>query len=88
MGKLFFIEPSAARSGLIFIVPCVLIMTYWQITSDGRWNRLNITNIVYTSNHVLRTVRKKRIIEKRRSNLVIRCEHKGGALARDGSEGR
>ncbi len=45
MGQLF-LEPSAARSGLIFIMPCVFIMTYWQIISDGRWNRMNITNVV------------------------------------------
>ena len=54
MGQLS-LEPSAARSGLIFIMPCVFIMTYWQIISDGRWNRMNITNVVilYIMSYVL-----------------------------------
>jgi hypothetical protein len=35
-----------ARTALIFYVPCVLVMIYWQIIPDGRWNRLDIGNIV------------------------------------------
>ena len=35
-----------ARGVLVFTVPCALVMTYWQIIPDGRWNRLDIANIV------------------------------------------
>jgi drug/metabolite transporter (DMT)-like permease len=37
---------TVARAQLIFNVPCALIMTYWQIIPDERWNRLDIANIV------------------------------------------
>ena len=37
---------TVARAQLILTVPIVLLMTYWQIIPDGRWNRLDIGNIV------------------------------------------
>jgi drug/metabolite transporter (DMT)-like permease len=40
------IKRIAAKTALIFYVPCILIMIYWQIIPDGRWNRLDIGNIV------------------------------------------
>ncbi len=38
---------SAARGMLIFSLPCAIVMTYWQIIPDGRWNRLDIINIFF-----------------------------------------
>ncbi|MDP6823904.1 MAG: hypothetical protein QF554_11515 [Dehalococcoidia bacterium] len=35
-----------ARGALIFTVSCGLLMTYWQVIPDPRWNRLDIVNIV------------------------------------------
>ncbi len=40
------LKRSIARGVLIFTLPCAAIMTYWQIIPDGRWNRLDIANIV------------------------------------------
>jgi hypothetical protein len=37
---------TVARAELIFTVPCALLSIYWQIIPDGRWNRLDIVNIV------------------------------------------
>lgn len=37
---------TVARAHLIFTVTCALLMTYWQIIPDGRWNHLDIANIV------------------------------------------
>ena len=34
-----------ARGVLAFTVPCVLLMTYWQILPDRRWTRFDIGNI-------------------------------------------
>ena len=34
-----------ARGVLAFTVPCVLLMTYWQIMPDRRWTRFDIANI-------------------------------------------
>ena len=34
-----------ARGALMFTVSCALLMTYWQIIPDGRWNRLDLLNI-------------------------------------------
>ncbi len=34
-----------ARGVLAFTVPCVLLMTYWQIIPDRRWTRFDIGNI-------------------------------------------
>ena len=33
----------------MFTVSCALLMTYWQIIPDGRWNRLDIGNIFLLS---------------------------------------
>jgi len=35
-----------ARGILAFTVPCVLLMTYWQVMPDRRWTRFDIANIV------------------------------------------
>jgi hypothetical protein len=35
-----------ARGVLFFTVPCAAIMAYWQVIPDGRWNRLDIGNVV------------------------------------------
>ena len=34
-----------ARGILAFTVPCVLLMSYWQIIPDRRWTRFDIGNI-------------------------------------------
>ena len=34
-----------ARGVLAFTVPCVLLMTYWQIIPDRRWTRFDLGNI-------------------------------------------
>ena len=34
-----------ARGILAFTVPCVLLMSYWQIIPDRRWTRFDIANI-------------------------------------------
>ena len=34
-----------ARGALVFTLSCALLMTYWQVIPDGRWNRLDIVNI-------------------------------------------
>lgn len=40
------LKRTIARAELIFTFPCALLMTYWQIIPDGRWNHLDIANIV------------------------------------------
>ena len=42
-----------ARGVLAFTLPCALLMTYWQIISDGRWFRLDIANValLYTMSY-------------------------------------
>jgi cytochrome bd-type quinol oxidase subunit 2 len=37
---------SVAHGMLLFTLPCALVMTYWQVIPDGRWNRLDIVNIM------------------------------------------
>ena len=34
-----------ARGVLVFTVPCILIMSYWQMIPDRRWTRFDIGNI-------------------------------------------
>jgi hypothetical protein len=34
------------RGVLAFSLPCALLMTYWQLTPDRRWIRLDIINIL------------------------------------------
>lgn len=34
-----------ARGVLAFTLPGALLMTYWQLIPDGRWNRLDILNV-------------------------------------------
>ncbi len=34
-----------ARGVLAFTLPCALLMTYWQIIPDGRWNRIDAANV-------------------------------------------
>ena len=34
-----------ARGVLAFTLPCALLMTYWQIIPDGRWNRIDVANV-------------------------------------------
>ena len=34
-----------ARGVLAFTLPCALLMTYWQIIPDGRWNRIDLANV-------------------------------------------
>ncbi|HAL48488.1 MAG: hypothetical protein FI707_12050 [SAR202 cluster bacterium] len=40
------LKRNVARGVLIFTLGCALLMTYWQVIPDGRWNRLDIANIV------------------------------------------
>ncbi len=35
-----------AHGVLMLTVAIAIVMTYWQIIPDGRWNRLDIVNIV------------------------------------------
>jgi predicted secreted protein len=37
---------TIARGVLVFTLPCALLMTYWQLIPDGRWNRLDVINVV------------------------------------------
>ena len=37
---------NVARAALIFNLPCILLMTYWQVIPDGRWNHKDIATIV------------------------------------------
>ncbi len=46
---------TIARGVLVFTLPCAVLMTYWQLLPDGRWNRLDLINAVllYGMSYVL-----------------------------------
>ena len=46
---------TIARGVLISTLGCALLMTYWQLIPDGRWNRIDVINVVllYGMSYVL-----------------------------------
>ncbi len=49
------VRRTIARGVLVFTLPCAVLMTYWQLIPDGRWNRLDVINAVllYGMSYVL-----------------------------------
>jgi hypothetical protein len=49
------VRQTIARGVLVFTLPCALLMTYWQLIPDGRWNRIDAINVVllYGMSYVL-----------------------------------
>ncbi|MBT5774154.1 MAG: hypothetical protein HOH95_07230 [Dehalococcoidia bacterium] len=40
------VRRTIARGVLISTLGCALLMTYWQLIPDGRWNRIDVINVV------------------------------------------
>lgn len=40
------VRRTVARGVLMFTLPCAVLMTYWQLIPEGRWNRLDAINAV------------------------------------------
>ncbi len=49
------VRRTIARGVLVFTLPCAVLMTYWQLIPEGRWNRLDVINAVllYGMSYVL-----------------------------------
>lgn len=59
----------AANGVLTFTVPCVFLMTYWQLIPDRRWTRFDLGNIglLLIISCVVSTARRARTPQARKS---------------------